>query len=208
MSTALTRLRKKYKEHPLKINEKTPPFRVLVSTLLSARTKDPVTVEATKRLFSRISTPKELLELKEEEIEKIIYPVGFYKTKAKHLREMAQVLISEFKGKVPETLEELTKLPGVGRKTANLILSVAFGKPAICVDTHVHRISNRLGWVSSKDVLDTEEQLMKVVPKKDWRTLNLVLVNLGQNICQPVSPKCGECFLSDLCPKIGVTKSR
>ncbi len=205
---ALRRLSARYKKHPLQIGRRTPPFRSLVATIMSARTRDPVTVEATERLFSVISTPQELLSLPEEEIAKLIFPVGFYKTKAKSLKKMGQTLIDEFGGEVPQTLEELTKLPGVGRKTANLILSVSFGIPAICVDTHVHRISNRLGWVRTKDVLETEQELMIKVPKKDWATLNLVLVNLGQEICQPVSPKCSECFLSDICPKIGVKKSR
>ncbi len=205
---AIKRLTNRYKRHPLGIDRTTDPFRTLVSTLMSARTKDPVTVEATERLFSIISTPEELLSLPETELARLIYPVGFYRNKAKQLKKTAKVLIEKFNGIVPMTLEELTELPGVGRKTANLILSVTFNKPAICVDTHVHRISNRLGWVKTNDVIDTEEELMKVVPKKHWSTLNLVLVNLGQQICHPTSPKCSECFLADICPKIGVKRSR
>lgn len=197
-----------YKEHPLKIDRRTPPFRSLVATIMSARTKDPVTVEATARLFSEISSPEELVSLPEERIAKLIFPVGFYKTKARNIKKMARVLLDKFGGKVPDSLEELIRLPGVGRKTANLILSVAFGKPAICVDTHVHRISNRLGWVKTSNVLATEQELMRIVPKRHWGTLNLVLVNLGQKICQPVSPKCSECMLDEICPKVGVKRRR
>lgn len=204
----LTLLERRYPRHPLKINAKTPSFRTLVSTILSARTKDPVTVEATARLFEAISSPRELAATPEDEIARLVFPVGFYKTKAKHLREMAGELVERFDGIVPRTREELTALPGVGRKTANLVLSVAFGLPAICVDTHVHRLSNRLGWVSSKSVQETEQKLRKRIPKEHWAALNRVLVNHGQKLCHPVSPRCSECFLAQWCPRVGVKRSR
>ena len=204
----LALLEKRYPRHPLKIGARTPPFRTLVSTILSARTKDPVTVEATARLFDRIHSPRELAATPEVEIAHLVFPVGFYKTKAKHLREMARELVERFAGEVPRTLEELITLPGVGRKTANLVLSTAFATPAICVDTHVHRLSNRLGWVSSRNVRETEEKLMKRVPKEHWAGLNRVLVNHGQQVCLPVSPRCSECFLEKWCPRVGVKHSR
>lgn len=201
-------LEQRYPAHPLRINSGTPPFRTLVSTILSARTKDPVTVEATARLFKRIRSPRALHALSEKEVADLIYPVGFYKNKAKHLREMAKELVERFGGKVPQTLEELTSLPGVGRKTANLVLSSAFGIPAICVDTHVHRLSNRLGWIASNDVLETERKLMERIPRERWVALNRVLVNHGQQVCHPTSPRCSQCFLAGMCPKTGVVRSR
>ena len=208
ISAELALLQKRYPRHPLRIDAKTPPFRTLVSTILSARTKDPVTVSATARLFERISSPQELLALSEEEIADVVYPVGFYKVKAKHLREMASGLIERFGGQVPGTLAELTSLSGVGRKTANLVLSTAFRMPAICVDTHVHRLSNRLGWVSSKNVQETEAKLSQRLPKQQWGMLNRVLVNHGQQVCHPVSSRCGDCFLASWCPRVGVKRSR
>lgn len=198
----------KYPAHPLGISRRTRPFRTLVSTLMSARTKDPVTVEATKRLFSEIDNPQELLQLPESRIAELIYPVGFYRTKAKHLHKLARLLLERFGGEVPRTREELMELPGVGRKTANLILSVAFDVPAICVDTHVHRISNRLGWVETESVDDTEIALMKLLPRDKWAIINRVLVNHGQQTCHPTSPRCTECILADICPRIGVVHSR
>jgi endonuclease-3 len=201
-------LEAKYQAHPLRISRRTRPFRTLVSTLMSARTKDPVTVEATKRLFSEIDTPQDLLAMPEDRIAQLVYPVGFYKTKAKHLHELARILLERFGGEVPQTREELMELPGVGRKTANLILSVAFDVPAICVDTHVHRISNRLRWVETESVDDTEVALMKLLPQDKWAVINRVLVNHGQQTCHPTSPRCSECMLADTCPRIGVTHSR
>ncbi len=204
----IRRLSATYPEHPLKISDKTPAFRSLVSTIMSARTKDPVTVEATRRLFAKYKTPQAMASAGPERIAQLIYPVGFYKTKAKALVKVAQIVVERFGGKVPRTREELMELPGVGRKTANLVLSLAFGVPAICVDTHVHRISNRLGWVETRDPGETEEALMKLLPKSEWAALNRIIVNHGQQICHPTSPRCSECIIAELCPKVGVSRHR
>jgi endonuclease-3 len=200
-------LKKKYGEWKAPIvteiaNKTGDPFRVLVSTVLSSRTKDAVTRKASRRLFERASTPSELLELSPREIEKLIFPVGFFRTKAKRLPELVRILIDEYGGRVPDTLEELLKLPGVGRKTANLVLTVGFGKPGICVDTHVHRISNRLGYVKTKSPTETEFALREKLPPKWWIIYNDLLVTLGQNICFPRNPDCRECPVSKLCEKI------
>jgi len=175
---------------------------------MSARTKDPVTVEAAHRLFAEYKTPKAMSSADPERIAELIYPVGFYKTKAKQLVQVAQLIVERFGGKVPRTREELMELPGVGRKTANLVLSVAFGVPAICVDTHVHRISNRLGWVKTDTPGDTEDALMKLLPQSEWAAINRLIVNHGQQICHPTSPRCSECIIADLCPKVGVARHR
>ncbi len=176
------------------------PFQILVSTILSLRTKDEVTAAATERLLKRAKTPEEILKIPDDELEKIIYPVGFYRNKARTLKEISRILLEKYGGKVPNKLEELLKLPGVGRKTANLVLSEAFGKDAICVDTHVHRISNRWGIVKTKTPEETEFALMKVLPKKWWRDYNSILVAFGQTICKPVGPKCDICPIKDYCP--------
>ena len=185
-------------------NRTKDPFRVLVSTVLSARTKDAVTSKASEKLFKRASSPEALLRLSVEEIEKLIYPVGFYHTKARKLPQLAGILIEEYKSKVPDSLDELLKLPGVGRKTANLVLTVGFGKPGICVDTHVHRISNRFGYVKTKNPTETEFSLREKLPEKWWILYNDLLVTLGQNICFPRNPACRECSLNRLCEKINV----
>ncbi|MGB9832183.1 MAG: endonuclease III domain-containing protein [Caldisericum exile] len=184
------------------------PFKILIGTILSLRTKDETTGQAAKRLFEVIKTPHDLVKLSEEEIEKLIYPVGFYKRKAKQIKEIAWTLIQKYGGRVPNDLEELLKMKGVGRKTANLVITEAFDDYGICVDTHVHRISNRLGWVKTKTPEQTEMELRKILPKKYWKTINPILVTFGQNICKPVSPLCSKCPIKELCPKIGVTKSR
>ncbi|MGC8788935.1 MAG: endonuclease III domain-containing protein [Caldisericum sp.] len=184
------------------------PFKILIGTILSLRTKDETTEQAAKRLFEVIKTPHDLVKLSEEEIEKLIYPVGFYKRKAKQIKEIAWTLIQKYGGRVPNDLEELLKMKGVGRKTANLVITEAFDDYGICVDTHVHRISNRLGWVKTKTPEQTEMELRKILPKKYWKTINPILVTFGQNICKPVSPLCSKCPIKELCPKIGVTKSR
>jgi endonuclease III len=183
------------------------PFGILVSTLISLRTKDRVTLAASARLLNRARTPEEMARLEPEEVEKLIYPAGFFRTKAKKLIEIAGILIREHGSKVPDTEEALLRLPGVGRKTANLVLNLGFGKPAVCVDTHVHRIANRLGWVNAKKPVDTEVQLMKVLPRKDWIRINELLVQFGQSVCRPVGPKCGECPVSGYCERIGVRRS-
>ncbi len=184
------------------------PFRILVSTILSLRTKDKVTLEASRRLLERSPTPEALLQLKEEEIQTLIYPVGFYRVKAKHLKEIAHQLIDRFGGSVPSDREALLSLPGVGRKTANLVLNLGYGIPAICVDTHVHRISNRLGWVATRTPEQTEYALMEILPEQYWIPINEVLVAYGQQVCTPQSPFCSTCPLEKECPKIGVPRSR
>jgi exodeoxyribonuclease III len=180
------------------------PFKVLVATILSARTKDETTAKSSARLFKKVSDPASLGELSEEEIQKLIYPVGFYKNKAGYLAKLPRAL-EEFSGKVPDDIDSLVKLPGVGRKTANLVRSVAFGKPAICVDTHVHRIMNIWGYVKTKTPLETEMALREKLPEKHWIEINSILVAFGQGTCKPVSPHCDRCVIGSSCPKIGVT---
>lgn len=180
------------------------PFRILISTVLSSRTKDAVTRKASQRLFEKARTPREIAKLSSEEIEKLIYPVGFFHTKAKRLPELARILIDKYKGKVPDKLEELIKLPGVGRKTANLVVTIGFGKPGICVDTHVHRISNRFGYVKTKSPEETEFALRGKLPSKWWIVYNDFLVTLGQNICFPRKPDCAICPVNKLCEKINI----
>lgn len=184
------------------------PFEVLVSTLLSLRTKDEVTGEAAQRLFAVARTPQEMVKLTPREIEKRIYPVGFYPTKSRRLLSISNILLERYDGQVPNTLEELTRLPGVGRKTANLVLVEGFKIPAICVDTHVHRISNRLGYVKTKTPDETERVLRKQLPRKHWIRYNELLVAFGQVLCRPVSPYCSRCPVTDMCPKIGVERHR
>ncbi len=184
------------------------PYRILISTIISLRTKDEVTKEASERLFSLADNPYDMIKLSEEEISKAIYPAGFYKNKAKTIKEISKRLIEEFDGKVPSDLETLLSFKGVGRKTANLVLSEGFGIPAICVDTHVHRISNRLGIVSSKTPEETEIQLMEKVPKEYWNKINENLVAFGQTICKPVTPLCSKCPVNNFCPKINVERKK
>jgi endonuclease-3 len=184
------------------------PFRVLISCLISLRTKDEVTDAASRRLFKKARTPAQMLRLQEREIARLIYPAGFYRTKAKRILEISRALTNGYAGRVPDTLEELLKLKGVGRKTANLVLTIGYGKPGICVDTHVHRISNRLGWVKTKTPEQTETALRQILPERYWIPINDLLVTFGQNICQPVSPWCSRCPLEKQCPKIGVRYRR
>lgn len=181
------------------------PYKVLVATILSARTKDETTARAATRLFKKAPDLQSLAALAEEELARLIYPVGFYKNKAAYLARLPHVLASEFGGKIPDEVEPLTRLPGVGRKTANLVVAVAFGKPAICVDTHVHRIMNIWGYVTTKTPLETEMALRKKLPKKYWLTVNSILVAFGQGTCKPVRPHCDRCVIAGDCPKIGVT---
>jgi len=184
------------------------PFQVLISCLISLRTKDEVTDVASQRLFAKADSPKKMLALREREIAKLIFPAGFYRTKAKQIREISRVLMDDYQSRVPDTLEELLKLKGVGRKTANLVITVAYYKPGICVDTHVHRISNRLGWVKTKTPGQTEMALREILPKRYWIPINDWLVTFGQNLCQPVSPWCSKCPLENSCPQIGVKYRR
>ncbi len=184
------------------------PFIILISCLLSLRAKDTATYPVSKKLFERVRTPEELLKMPVRELEELLYPLGFYRKKAQTVRSVCQELITRFKGKVPQTEEELLSLKGVGRKTAQLVLGSAFKVPTICVDTHVHRIANRLGWIQTTHPDETERELKRLIPQEYWLDINTYLVMWGQNICVPISPKCSQCVLSPLCPKIGVGKRR
>lgn len=184
------------------------PFKVLVSTLLSLRTKDAVTEQASLRLFVLADTPEKILTLSAARIEKLIYPVGFYRTKARNLLAVSRILIDRYGSQVPDDLDTLLTLPGVGRKTANLVITVSYNKPGICVDTHVHRISNRWGLVRTATPDDTETALRRVLPKRYWIGFNDALVSYGQNLCVPISPFCSSCKLNALCPKVGVKIQR
>jgi endonuclease-3 len=180
------------------------PFQVLIGTLLSARTQDATTAAASARLFGKARTPAAMAKLTEKQIETLIYPVSFYRHKARHVKATCRILIEQFGGRVPQTMEELLTLPGVGRKTANLVLILAFKSVKnICVDTHVHRISNRLGWVKTNTPDETEQALYKATDARWWPIVNLYLVTWGQNVCRPVYPRCGECALAKWCPRIG-----
>jgi endonuclease III len=176
------------------------PFKILIATILSARTKDSTTHLAAERLFKKVKQFSDFNNYSREEVEKLIYPVGFYKTKAKHLKELP-LAMKQFQGKIPNTIDDLIKLPGVGRKTANLVMSVAFGKDAICVDTHVHRISNRIGFIKTTSPFQSEMQLRKILPTKHWKRINFYFVALGQNICLPRNPKCNICPINKYCEK-------
>ena len=184
------------------------PFRVLISTMLSLRTKDAVTEIASRKLFALADTPAAMMRLTPREIEQAIYPVGFYRTKAKNILKVCQQLIDEYHSRVPDEIDELVKLPGVGRKTANLVLTLGYKKLGICVDTHVHRITNRWGYVRTKNPDATEMALRAKLPQAYWIEINDELVALGQNICNPISPKCSQCPVSAWCERVGVTKSR
>jgi len=184
------------------------PFQVLISTMLSAQTRDPVTAAASARLFRIARTPRTMAALPVARIQKLIYPVSFYRVKARHVREATRQIVERFSGRVPSRMDDLLTLPGVGRKTANLVLILSHAsRENICVDTHVHRISNRLGWVQTRTPDQTEQALYRVVPKRFWPTVNLYLVTWGQNVCRPVYPRCPACVVASMCPKIGVTKT-
>ncbi len=193
----IKRLKKRYP--PGKFNSD-DPFRVLIATVLSQRTRDEVTDRATKKLFSKYKTPAALASADVGDIEELIREVGFYRVKAPRIKKIALIIQSEFKGKLPGEMDILLSLPGVGRKTANCVLVYGFGKDAIAVDTHVHRISNRLGLVATRTPEETEIKLKEVLPIKYWRHINELLVRFGQDICRPVSPKCGICPITELCP--------
>ena len=187
--------------------QKADPFQVLIATMLSAQTKDAVTSQASARLFKRAHSVQDMNTLSVREIEKLIYPVSFYRNKARNVKRTCHLLISRFGGVVPSDMVELVSLPGVGRKTANLVLIVSLrSTSSICVDTHVHRISNRLGWVKTRTPDKTETALYDVSPRRWWALLNKYLVTWGQNVCRPVYPICGRCAISDLCPRVGGTR--
>jgi endonuclease-3 len=188
-------------------DQKEDPFQVLIATMLSAQTRDAVTAAASSRLFRVARSPRTLAKLPVTDIERLIYPVSFYRHKAVHVKQTCEQIMTRYGGKVPSTMEELLTLPGVGRKTANLVLILAYrSADNICVDTHVHRLSNRLGWVRTRTPEETERALYAVAERKWWPVINLYLVTWGQNICRPVYPLCGSCAVVDLCPKLGVTK--
>jgi len=183
------------------------PFHVLISTLLSARTQDATTLAASTRLFNVAPTPQAMAKLTVKQIEKLIFPVGFFHNKAKFVKAASRMLIEKFEGRVPGNLEHLVSLPGVGRKTATLVLIVAFhSRQHICVDIHVHRISNRLGWVKTTSPGDTEQALYRATDPRWWPLLNLYLVTWGQNVCRPVYPRCGECAIAADCPRVGLRR--
>jgi endonuclease III len=184
------------------------PFHILIATLLSARTQDATTHAASSRLFRRARTPRTMARLRVEEIERLIYPVSFYRNKARHVKACCEMLVSRFDGQVPRTMEELVTLPGVGRKTANLVLILGFKSlENICVDTHVHRIANRLGWVRTQLPEETEQALYRNTDARWWPYINLYLVTWGQNVCRPLYPRCGDCVVADVCPRIGVERT-
>ena len=197
-------LKREYEAHNAPIIEliqaqTNSPFKVLVGTILSARTKDETTAAAVRKLFKVVNTPADLKKLPQKKLEKLIFPVGFYRIKAKHLRQLPDVLDKEFDGKIPDTIEDLCKLPGVGRKTANLVVTVAFNKYGICVDVHVHRITNRLGLIKTKTPLETEMKLREILPKRYWKSWNSYIVSFGQTRCRPVSPQCADCPVRKFC---------
>ena len=184
------------------------PFLILISCLISLRTKDEVTGEASARLFRLARTPQTMAGLSAATISRAIYPAGFYRTKARTIKEISRALLERHAGVVPDEMDALLAFKGVGRKTANLVLTIGFGKPGICVDTHVHRISNRMGIVETKTPEQTEFALRKVLPRRHWIPYNDLLVAFGQNVCKPISPLCGTCPVSAICPRIGVGQHR
>jgi endonuclease-3 len=184
------------------------PWAVLVSTIISLRTKDEVTLVASKRLLEKANSPVELDAIKEDKIAKLIYPAGFYRNKAASLKKIASILLEQYGGKVPSSMDELLSLPGVGRKTANLVLVEAFGLKGLCVDIHVHRISNRCGWLNSNSPDETEMILRDILPQKYWSRINYLLVLYGQKLCRPVSPFCSHCIIKRHCARKNVDKSR
>lgn len=188
--------------------ESRDPFRILIACVLSLRTKDRTTAEASQRLFSLASTPSAMLNLSSAKIQQAIYPVGFYRVKSKQIHEICRRLLTVYGGRVPDSIDDLLTLPGVGRKTANLVVTIGYNKPGICVDIHVHRISNRWGYVKTKTPEQTEQALCRKLPAKYWMTYNDLLVPFGQNICQPVSPWCSRCPVLKYCDRVGVVRSR
>ncbi len=184
------------------------PFRILISCILSLRTQDKTTEEASQRLFRLARTPRAMLRLSAEKIQEAIYPVGFYRVKARQIREIGKRIAEEYDGRVPDTIEELLQLKGVGRKTANLVVTLGYGQPGICVDTHVHRITNRWDLVKTKNPMQTEFDLREILPHRYWKKLNGYLVAFGQEICKPISPLCSRCAVRPFCARVGVIRSR
>ena len=188
--------------------ERKDPFLILVGTLLSLRTRDELTEKVMERLVQKARTPEELLRIPTGELQKLIYPVGFYRNKSRTLLNVSRIISDDYHGRVPDSIDELLTIKGIGRKTANLVVSEAYGKPGICVDTHVHRISNRIGAVTTKNPHQTEEALRKILPKEYWIIYNTLMVTFGKRICSPVSPYCTQCPIVKLCARKGVVKRR
>lgn len=191
-----------------RMRKKPNAFKILISCLLSLRTQDKNTEKASKSLFAVADTPKKILQLSDKKLEKLIYSSGHYKKKAKTLKHVSKILIKKYKGKVPDKKEELLSIKGIGPKTANIVLAFAFGQSVLPIDTHCHRIPNRLGWLKTKKPEQTEKELEKIFPKKYWSEFNALFVLFGQTICQPISPKCSQCPVKHLCPRIGIKRSR
>jgi len=208
MNRVLNRLGRRYEIDRFVKRNGSSPFRILIGCVLSLRTKDEVSYPATDRLFSRAATPREMLRLRTSTVSRLIYPVGFYNRKAEQIREISRRLLDEWDGEVPSDLDELLTLPGVGRKTANLVVTLGFGKPGICVDTHVHRITNRLDWLETRHPDETEQVLRSILPRRHWITINETLVRHGQQTCKPISPICTECPIQKDCPRKAVHQSR
>ncbi len=202
-------LKREYQKHDAPIIEfiqaqTGSPFKVLIGTILSARTKDETTTHVVRKLFKVVEAPEDLRRIPLAKLEKLLHPVGFFRVKAKHLKQLPDVLDREFGGHIPDTIDDLCKLPGVGRKTANLVVAVAFGKHGICVDVHVHRITNRLGLIQTKTPLETEMRLREILPKRYWKSWNRQLVSFGQTLCKPIRPQCHRCPIVGLCDRVGV----
>ena len=199
-----------YKERTTlnRMRKKPNAFKILISCLLSLRTRDENTAKVSKKLFAVADTPQEIAKLPDKKLEKLIFSSGHYKKKAQTLKHVSKVLIKDHKGKVPDKKEELLKIKGIGPKTANIVLAFAFGQEVLPIDTHCHKIPNRLGWVKTKTPEQTEKELEKILPKKYWREFNGIFVLFGQTICQPISPHCSNCPVRKYCPRIGVTHSR
>ena len=213
ISTVIDLLVKELKTEKLPIvsglaEKDSDPFQILISTLLSLRTKDEVTEVATQRLFALASSPSEMLKLSEDQIINAIYPVGFYRNKTKTILHVCRELVEKYRSRVPDTIEELLSIKGVGRKTANLVVTLGYKGEGICVDTHVHRISNRLGYVKTKNPEETEFVLREKLPRQYWTGYNTIMVAFGRNICRPISPLCSKCPVFDYCEKVGVTRTR
>jgi endonuclease-3 len=208
MNRVLDRLRARYEIDRFVTRNGPDPFRILIGCVISLRTKDDVTYPATERLFARARTPEAMARLAPRTIGRLIYPAGFYNQKGRQIRAISRALLDRHRGRVPDTIEELLELPGVGRKTANLVITLGFGKPGICVDTHVHRITNRLGRVRTAAPDATERELREILPRRQWIPINETLVRHGQAICAPVSPRCSVCPVEPRCARIGVGRSR
>jgi endonuclease-3 len=204
----LARLAKDYDIDRFRRVQGESPFRILVGCVISLRTKDEVTYPATERLFALARDPEGMAKLRESAIAKAIYPAGFYRTKARQIRALSRLLVEQHGGRVPDDIDRLLTLPGVGRKTANLTVTLGFGKPGICVDTHVHRIAARLGWTATASPDKTEEALRRTLPRRWWIPINETLVRHGQAVCHPLSPRCSVCTVARLCPRVGVVRSR